>query len=237
MCSMIKTANTTVCYMGKWLREKIWRVLISRKKYIYFLYFFHVVSIWDDGCSLNLHTAPCQLHLSKTGRKIISFLDTSKSKSVVTQRFGFPKETVIMDDHSCPCLTTSLAWPHRVSTSVGVELRGKQCSNKAPPLKQRCTGWRGEVKASWPQSTYSNLKGEKLESVSNHFIHWTWGFPGGSAGKEFACNVGDLGSVPGLGRSPGGRVWQLSPVFFPGESHGHRSLLGYSPWGCKELTE
>ena len=29
------------------------------------------------------------------------------------------------------------------------------------------------------------------------------GFPCGSAGKEAACNVGDLGSVPGLGRSPG----------------------------------
>ena len=29
------------------------------------------------------------------------------------------------------------------------------------------------------------------------------GFPGGSAGKEFACNVGDLGSIPGLRRSPG----------------------------------
>ena len=29
------------------------------------------------------------------------------------------------------------------------------------------------------------------------------GFPGGSSGKESACNVGDLGSIPGLGRSPG----------------------------------
>ena len=29
------------------------------------------------------------------------------------------------------------------------------------------------------------------------------GFPGGSAGKESACNVGDLGSIPELGRSPG----------------------------------
>ena len=29
------------------------------------------------------------------------------------------------------------------------------------------------------------------------------GFPCGSAGKESACNVGDLGSIPGLGRSPG----------------------------------
>ena len=30
------------------------------------------------------------------------------------------------------------------------------------------------------------------------------GFPGGSGGKESACNAGDLGSIPGLGRSPGG---------------------------------
>ena len=30
------------------------------------------------------------------------------------------------------------------------------------------------------------------------------GFLGGSDGKEFACNAGDLGSFPGLGRSPGG---------------------------------
>ena len=30
-----------------------------------------------------------------------------------------------------------------------------------------------------------------------------WGFPGGSDGKESACNAGDLGSIPDLGRSPG----------------------------------
>ena len=36
------------------------------------------------------------------------------------------------------------------------------------------------------------------------------GFPHGSAGKESACNAGDLGSIPGLGRSPGeGKVYQL----------------------------
>ena len=35
------------------------------------------------------------------------------------------------------------------------------------------------------------------------------------------------------------RKWQLTPVFLPGESHGQRSLAGYSPWGCKEsdMTE
>ena len=39
--------------------------------------------------------------------------------------------------------------------------------------------------------------------------------PGGSDGKESTCNVGDLGLIPGLGRSPGGGH---SPVFLPGES-------------------
>ena len=34
--------------------------------------------------------------------------------------------------------------------------------------------------------------------------HQLPGFPGGSDGKESACNAGDQGSVPGLGRSPGG---------------------------------
>ena len=43
------------------------------------------------------------------------------------------------------------------------------------------------------------------------------GFPGGSDGKESTGNSGDLGSIPGLGRSPGGS-WQATPVFLPGES-------------------
>ena len=38
------------------------------------------------------------------------------------------------------------------------------------------------------------------------------GFPGGSAGKESACNAGDLGSIPGLGRSPGHRVRVMLPL-------------------------
>ena len=37
----------------------------------------------------------------------------------------------------------------------------------------------------------------------SHYKH-EMGFPGGSADNESACNAGDLGSIPGLGRSPGG---------------------------------
>ena len=46
---------------------------------------------------------------------------------------------------------------------------------------------------------------------------------GGSDSKESACNTGDLGSIPGLGRSPGEGL--PTPVFSPGESHGQRSLV------------
>ena len=38
------------------------------------------------------------------------------------------------------------------------------------------------------------------------------GFPGGSDGKESACSVGDLGSIPGLGRSPGGGMETQSSI-------------------------
>ena len=61
------------------------------------------------------------------------------------------------------------------------------------------------------------------------FIHL--GFPCSSAGKESACNKGDLGPIPGLGRSPGGGYERLhTPVFQTGEFIGL-----YSPWGPKEL--
>ena len=58
------------------------------------------------------------------------------------------------------------------------------------------------------------------------------GFSGGSEGKASAYNEGDLGSLPGTGRSPG--EVNGTPVLLPGKSHGWMSLVGYSPWGRKE---
>ena len=40
----------------------------------------------------------------------------------------------------------------------------------------------------------------QLTSVDNQSIRSSYGFPGGSPGKESTCNVGDVGSIPGLGR-------------------------------------
>ena len=49
-----------------------------------------------------------------------------------------------------------------------------------------------------------------------------------------AGDVRDTGSIPGSGRSPGEGNGNHSPVFLPGESHGQRSMVGYSPWSHKE---
>ena len=67
------------------------------------------------------------------------------------------------------------------------------------------------------------------------------GFPGGSDGKEFACNAEDLGSIPGAGRFLGagrssgegnGNPLQYSYLENP---RGQRSLAGYSPLGHGEF--
>ena len=55
------------------------------------------------------------------------------------------------------------------------------------------------------------------------------GVPGGSNSKESACNAGRPEVSPWVGKIPWRKKWQPTPVFFPGKSHGQRSLVGYSP--------
>ena len=54
-------------------------------------------------------------------------------------------------------------------------------------------------------------------------------------GKESASSLGDLGLIPGLGRSSGEENRLPTPVFLPREFCGQTSLVGYSPWGGQEL--
>ena len=64
------------------------------------------------------------------------------------------------------------------------------------------------------------LKGLRLGALAFQVVPWV---------KNPACNgggAGDTCSFPGLGRSPGWRVWEPTLVFLPGESHGQRSLAG-----------
>ena len=78
-------------------------------------------------------------------------------------------------------------------------------------------------------------------------IHWRrvrlptpvlLGFPCGSSGKESTCQCRRLrrhGFDSWVWKIPWRKKWQPTPIFLPGKSHGWRSLVGYSPWCCKEL--
>ena len=59
------------------------------------------------------------------------------------------------------------------------------------------------------------------------------GFCGGSESEASACNAGELGSIPWLGRSPGEGNGHPTSVLLPGKFNGQRSLVIYSPWNCK----
>ena len=61
------------------------------------------------------------------------------------------------------------------------------------------------------------------------------GLPGGLDSKKSTHNVGDLGWIPGLGRSHGGGYGNPLKYSCLKNPHGQRSLAGYSPWGHKEL--
>ena len=89
------------------------------------------------------------------------------------------------------------------------------------------------VKQKRPMTLY-----EQINRNNRIYMCIHTGFPGGSDSKDYTCNAGDLGSSPGLGRSPEGRLsnpLQYSPL----ESQGQRSLAGHSPRSHKEsdMTE
>ena len=63
------------------------------------------------------------------------------------------------------------------------------------------------------------------------------GIPWWLSGKESTCQCRRCGFNPWVGKTHWRRKWQPTLVFLPGESHGQRSLMGYSPWGCKRVGQ
>ena len=94
--------------------------------------------------------------------------------------------------------------------------------------------WHGIFKTTYKQ--FSEHTDVPLSAELVLRVLFSSGYLGGSDGKESVFNVGDLGSIPGLGKSPGrhGNLLQYSCLENP---HGQRSLAG--PWGCREsdMTE
>ena len=97
----------------------------------------------------------------------------------------------------------------------------------------------------WSTAPYSSLLFfSLLSSYSSSLFYFCYGFLKGLScswdSKESTCKAGDPGSIPSSGRSPDlhaflRRAWQPTPVILPGESHGQKSLVGYSPQGRKVL--
>ena len=97
----------------------------------------------------------------------------------------------------------------------------------------------GETQLFSQQAYFFENDHNTLSSVQWAFFKGFINFPGDSDGKESACNAGDLGSIPRLGRSPGGGPGNPLHYSCLENPHRQRSLVGYSPWCCKEsgMTE
>ena len=99
--------------------------------------------------------------------------------------------------------------------------------------RQACPGFLPEILTlsvvpSPRASTTGALRGATKSLMLNAQGHCS------SDGKESACSVGDLGSIPGSRRSSEGNGYPPTPVFLPGIFHRQRSLAGYSSRDCKE---
>ena len=90
--------------------------------------------------------------------------------------------------------------------------------------------------------------GEKYSACTLHFrallcysfrrkLFTSLGFPGSSVSKESSLQCRIPGFDPWVGKIVWRRKWQTTAVFLPGEFHGQRSLVGYSPWGHKSQTQ
>ena len=91
--------------------------------------------------------------------------------------------------------------------------------------------WTGRPGVLWFMGSQRVGHDWATELIQNDIEYFgNQGFPCGSVGKESACNAGDLGSVPGLGRSPG------EGNSYPLQYSGLENSMGlYSPWSRKEL--
>ena len=97
-------------------------------------------------------------------------------------------------------------------SSVGKESACNAGDPSSIPGSGRSPGeGKGSILAVFYPLSYSGLDNSMDWLLTPVFL----GFPCRSAGKESVCNVGDLGLIPGLGRSPGERKGSILAVFYP----------------------
>ena len=113
----------------------------------------------------------------------------------------------------------------------GGRRRGRQKMRCCMESLTQCT-WVWVSSGSWWWTGRPGvLQSMGLQRVGHDWVtelYWT----GGTSGKEPACQCRRRkrhGFDPWVGKIPWRRAWQPTPLFLPGESHGQRSLVGYSP--------
>jgi len=153
-----------------------------------------------------------------------------------------------------PCL------PARPQVSQGPFFRGSLRRGHTSPLVASCFGQTMTLAGTWCQLAAAVAKAltscmqrgvillpRKLQQPGTPHSHMVFGaplnsaipshtdhmdFPGGSDGKESACNAGDLGLIPGLGRSPGGG--HGNPLQYSCLENPHGHLVCQVPYGYPE---
>ena len=144
-----------------------------------------------------------------------------------------------------------LPWWLRESTCIAGDLGSENPLEKGAATHSSILAWRipwteehatgsQRVRHSWVPFTWSVLETSLGFLYIKTSLSLLLGFPGGASGKEPACQCRLRDALTwGVKRRqldrwvrkiPWRREWQTTPVFLPGESHGQRSLVGYSPY-------
>ena len=138
--------------------------------------------------------------------------------------------------------------PSRIHICTGLRIEMTQCIHAylaCQTVVSVRVGTTSFIKSQPQEEMAKQAELSFLHSLSLQFSHLTIfeaTFPGGSEVKVSACvclQYERPGFDSWVGKIHWRRKWQPTPVFFPGESHGRRSLVGYSPQGVKEsdMTE
>ena len=171
----------------------------------------------------------------------ISMNKAGRSDRIPVELFQVLKDDVVKVLHSiCQQIWKTQQWPQDWKRSVCIPTskkgNAKECSNyhtialisHASEVMFKILQARLQQYVNWelPDVQAGFRKGR---GNGDQIACWITGFPGCLDGKESVCNVGDQGSIPGLGRSPEGghgNTLQYSCLENP---HGQRSLVGCGP--------
>ena len=125
---------------------------------------------------------------------------------------------------------------HKKTEALGSYRPRPECLPTRTAVGQDTSVRRRAFFHTWPVELPFNQHQLRALYCSRCFTYNLSSFPSllpGSDSKESAFNAGDL-CLTWVGKIPWRRAWQPTPVFLPRESHGQRSLVGYSPRGRKE---